>query len=107
MKPANPRILTINGGSSSVKSALYSTGASLARRLYGKVDRIGLSGTSLTFNGQRGNRQGRQVHTRTPFAKVLGTTIIYPAEDSQSAQTESPIQHAGSQPAKRTRSHSG
>ena len=43
-------ILTINGGSSSIKFALYQVGAALKRGLYGKVDRIGLSGTNLTFN---------------------------------------------------------
>jgi acetate kinase len=42
-------ILTINGGSSSIKFALYKTGEPLKRELYGKVDRIGLSGTNLTF----------------------------------------------------------
>ena len=50
MKPANPCILTINGGSSSIKFALYQAGEPLKRGLYGKVDRIGLSGTNLTFN---------------------------------------------------------
>ncbi len=43
-------ILTINGGSSSIKFALYRTGEPLERRAYGKIDRIGLSGTNLTFN---------------------------------------------------------
>jgi acetate kinase len=50
MKPADPRILTINGGSSSIKFALYQVGEPLERRLHGQVDRIGLSGTNLTFN---------------------------------------------------------
>ena len=50
MEPANPRILTINGGSSSIKFALYQVGAALKRGLHGKVDRIGSSGTNLTFN---------------------------------------------------------
>jgi hypothetical protein len=45
----------------------------------------------------------RQVHTLTPFAKVRGTTITYPSEDSQSAQTESRCKGAGSQTVKRTR----
>ena len=43
-------ILTINGGSSSIKFALYRAGEPLKRGLYGKVDRIGLSGTNLTFD---------------------------------------------------------
>jgi acetate kinase len=50
MNPANSRILTSNAGSSSIKFALYQTGESLKRGLYGKIDRIGLSGTNLTFN---------------------------------------------------------
>src|SRR3990167_1578477 len=43
-------ILTINGGSSSIRFALYRSGDALERRLYGKLDRVGLSGTRLTFN---------------------------------------------------------
>src|ERR1039458_1721254 len=50
MKPANARILTINGGSSSIKFALYQVEEPLKRGGYGEVDRIGLSGTNLTFN---------------------------------------------------------
>jgi acetate kinase len=48
--PADPFVLAINGGSSSIKFALYQTGEPLKRTLYGKVDRIGLSGTNLTFH---------------------------------------------------------
>ena len=51
------RILTINGGSSSIKFALYQTGDLQKRRLYGKVDRIGLSGTNLTFRDRTGKPQ--------------------------------------------------
>jgi acetate kinase len=50
MQAAKPGILTINGGSSSIKFALYQTGEPLQRRLHGNMDRIGLSGTTLTFN---------------------------------------------------------
>jgi acetate kinase len=50
MKPADARILTINGGSSSIKFALYEAGEPLKRGLYGTVDRIGLTGTNLTFH---------------------------------------------------------
>jgi acetate kinase len=44
-------VLTINGGSSSIKFAIYQAGEPLKRGLYGKVDRIGPSGANLTFNG--------------------------------------------------------
>jgi len=57
MKPSQTCILTINGGSSSIKFALYQTGELLKRWLYGKVDRIGLPGTNLTSNDLTQNQQ--------------------------------------------------
>ena len=50
-------ILTINGGSSSIKFAIYQTGEELKRGLYGKLDRIGLSGTNVTFRNSDGEQQ--------------------------------------------------
>ncbi len=57
MKPPNENLLTINGGSSSIKFALYGMGEPLKRGLHGKVDRIGLSGTNLTFTNPDGKPQ--------------------------------------------------
>jgi acetate kinase len=57
MTTVQTSVLTINGGSSSIKFVLYQTGEPLARRLYGKVDRIGLSGTNLTFHDRTGKLQ--------------------------------------------------
>ena len=57
MNPAKTRILTINGGSSSIKFALFESGKPLERRLSGMIDRIGLSGTTLTFNEPTRNPQ--------------------------------------------------
>jgi acetate kinase len=57
MKPADRCILTINGGSSSIKFAVYPAGEPLKRRLYGTVDRIGMSGTNLTFHDPATNHQ--------------------------------------------------
>jgi len=51
-------VLTINGGSSSIKFALYKTGESLEQGFHGSVDRIGLPGTNLTFNDSKGNHEG-------------------------------------------------
>jgi len=57
-KKLNPVcVLAINGGSSSIKFALYQVGEALEQRLYGKVDRIGLSGTNLTFRDPDGKPQ--------------------------------------------------
>jgi acetate kinase len=57
MKTADPCILTINGGSSSIKFALYQAGEPLQRRLHGTVDRIGMSGTNLTFDDPATNHR--------------------------------------------------
>ena len=50
-KPANPRILTINGGSSSIKFALFEAGDSLRRILEGVIERIGLPEAKLCVKG--------------------------------------------------------
>ncbi|NIA30520.1 MAG: hypothetical protein GWP06_11490 [Actinobacteria bacterium] len=42
MKPANPHILTINGGSSSIKSALFKADDLLRQIFTGGIERIGL-----------------------------------------------------------------
>lgn len=41
-------VLTINGGSSSIRFAVYDAGNGLRRRLNGKIDRIGVRGTSIS-----------------------------------------------------------
>jgi acetate kinase len=51
MKPASPRILTINGGSSSIKFALFEAGDSLRRILEGGIERIGLPAATLRVKG--------------------------------------------------------
>ena len=52
-------LLTINGGSSSVKFSLYQAGASLQLTLTGKIERIGVSGTCLTFSDTVKEQQDR------------------------------------------------
>jgi propionate kinase len=51
VKPANPRILTINGGSSSIKFALFEAGDSLRRILEGEIERIGHPEATLRVKG--------------------------------------------------------
>jgi acetate kinase len=58
-KPLKPFVLTVNGGSSSIKFALYQRDEPLKRSLHGKVDRIGLPGANLTFNDPTRNQQHR------------------------------------------------
>jgi len=52
MKPADPRILTINGGSSSIKFALFEAGDSLRRILEGTIERIGLPEATFRVKGK-------------------------------------------------------
>ena len=54
MESALPCVLTINGGSSSVRFAVYEAGETPRRWLAGKIDRIGLSGTNLTVSDPAG-----------------------------------------------------
>ena len=75
MKPANPRILTVNGGSSSIKFALYQIGEPLQRGLYGKIDRIGLGGTSLAFNDPAGKLQDSQRITASDHRSAANVLI--------------------------------
>ena len=51
MKPADPRILTINGGSSSIKFALFEAGDALRRIHAGRIEGIGLPQGSFTVKG--------------------------------------------------------
>src|SRR5271168_532904 len=51
MKTTNPAILTINGGSSSIKFALFEADDSLRRILEGAIDRIGLPEAALRVKG--------------------------------------------------------
>ena len=52
MKSANARILTINGGSSSIKFALFEAGDSLRQILEGGIERIGLPEATFRVKGE-------------------------------------------------------
>jgi acetate kinase len=51
LKSGNPRILTINGGSSSIKFALFEAGDPLRRILEGEIERIGFPEAALRVKG--------------------------------------------------------
>jgi acetate kinase len=51
MQPRDARILTINGGSSSIKFALFEAGGALRRSLEGAIERIGQSNATLRSKG--------------------------------------------------------
>ena len=50
-------ILTINGGSSSIKFALYEAGEIPVSLLFGKIDRIGLKDSTFTFRNEKEDQQ--------------------------------------------------
>lgn len=50
------RVIAINGGSSSIKFALYQAGEPPRRLSFGSVDRIGLDGTNLSYSNPSQNR---------------------------------------------------
>ena len=51
MSTTNQRILTINGGSSSIKFALFEAGAPLRRVLEGSIERIGMPEATMRVKG--------------------------------------------------------
>jgi acetate kinase len=50
-------VLTINGGSSSIRFSVYEVGEALRRSLDGKIDRIGSSSTNMVVNDSAGRPQ--------------------------------------------------
>ena len=67
-------ILIINGGSSSIKFAIYRADEILTRLLHGKIDRVGLKDSTLTFLAEKGNRRDtikREISDRRSAANFL------------------------------------
>lgn len=67
-------VLAINGGSSSIKFALYRVGAKPIPTLSGKLDRVGKPGTLLTFDDLARGVEGGRV-APDPGAPALGFLI--------------------------------
>jgi acetate kinase len=57
MKPANKYVLTINGGSSSIKFALYEVENTLKLTVKGEMENIGMEGTKLSFSNDVSSRK--------------------------------------------------
>jgi acetate kinase len=53
-----PHLLAVNGGSSSIRFAVYAASPTMHRILDGKVDRLGIAGTSLSFNDRVAKKKG-------------------------------------------------
>jgi acetate kinase len=65
-------LLTINGGSSSIRFALFDVGEPPRRLLDGKVDRVGLSGTTLTFKDAAGQSQNSRAIDSSDRRSAVG-----------------------------------
>jgi acetate kinase len=75
MKPASTSILTINGGSSSIKFALFGTGEPLPRIMEGGIERIGLPDAVLRVKGvNRADNFSRSV-TATDHTKAVNVLM--------------------------------
>jgi len=75
MKTANPRILTINGGSSSIKFALFEAGDSLRRTLEGGIERIGLPEATLRVKGLNQADNFTRLVTATDHTVAVGALM--------------------------------
>ncbi len=71
MNPASLHILTINGGSSSIKFALFEAGEPLRRALEGSIDRIGLPGATFAVKGSENFSRLLPVPNHTVAVNVL------------------------------------
>lgn len=78
MQLFDSHIFILNEGSSNIKFALYPKSEYLEQSLHGKIDRIGLSDTKLTFNGPSKNLQGgfALAASRHESARPTGWTAV-------------------------------
>src|SRR5664280_2724359 len=82
MKPARPRILTINGGSSSIKFALFEAGDSLRRILEGGIERIGLPEATLRVKGVNQEDNFERLVTAPDHSVAVGALMDWIEERS-------------------------
>lgn len=82
MKPAGQHILTINGGSSSIKFALFAAGDSLRRILAGGIERIGLSEATFGVQGADPADTFSRVVTAPDHTVAVGILMDWIAEHS-------------------------
>ena len=67
-------ILTVNGGSSSIKFALYRADSPTTRLLSGKIERIGLPKPTMTIRD--GDKKAAPVGIRAPHHRAAGDFLI-------------------------------
>ena len=82
MKPADPRILTINGGSLSIKFALFEAGNSFRRILEGAIERIGLPEATLWVKGVNQAENFSRIVTAPDHTVAVGALMDWIEERS-------------------------
>ncbi len=95
MPPENKNILAVNGGSSSIKFSLYEEGRGRlpAKWLSGKIDRIGLPGSKLTYTNSRNSNtvtepvsgDGKSGNAVTGEQKTAGGEVAVDAKTPRDA----------------------
>ena len=75
MNTANPHILTINGGSSSIKFALFEAGEPLRRIIEGEIERIGLPEATLRVKGLNPADNVSRLMTAPDHTKAVGALM--------------------------------
>jgi acetate kinase len=82
MKSAGSHVLTINGGSSSVKFALFEVGTALRQILGGELERIGRSGTTLRVTGSNPADNFSRPVTAADHTAAVGVLMEWIEEDT-------------------------
>ena len=85
VKQADPRILTVNGGSSSIKFALFEAGDSLRRILEGGIERIGLPQARFVVKGPKEAENFTRPATAANHTEAVGVLMDWLRNASNAA----------------------
>ena len=92
-------VLAINAGSSSIRFALYDVTEPPLRRMRGKIEQIGLPGTTLAIDGPAGSAQRRAIDGRD-HSSAASTLIDWLEEEGLLSSVKAVghrVVHGGSQ----------
>jgi len=77
MKANSRTILTLNGGSSSIRFGLYRVGDALELKLNGKLDRIGFDTPRLNFKGEDGITHRQECERATDYSLAVAALLAW------------------------------
>lgn len=87
MKKENSNILVINGGSSSIKFALYGMDKNPTKIFLGQIKRIGLDNTEFSITENIGNEKSNFKIDATNFKEAAGVLIVWLKKQKEFEQT--------------------